>query len=87
MAIGICELMWLKGLLGELQVNPQDPMRLYCDEVIISIAHNPVHDKTNHVENDRHFIKEKIDSGLICTPFIASKLQLVDVFTKGVQNP
>ena len=22
MAIGICELMWLKGLLGELQVNP-----------------------------------------------------------------
>lgn len=45
-------------------------MRLYCDEVIISIAHNPVHDKTNHVENDRHFIKEKIDSGLICTDFL-----------------
>ena len=38
-------------------------------------------------KNDRHFIKENIDSGLICTSFIASKLQLFDVFTKGVQNP
>ena len=31
--------------------------------------------------------KRKIASGVICTPFISSKLQLVDVFTKGVPNP
>ena len=61
-------------------------MRLYCDnKAVISITHNLVqHDKTKHVEIDRYFIKEKIDSGLICTPFVGSKLQLVDVFTKGV---
>ena len=41
---------------------------------------------TKYVEIDRRFIKEKIDSELICTSFVASKLQLVDVFTKGVQN-
>ena len=46
----------------------------------ISIAHNPVrHDKTKHVEIDRHFIEEKIDSGLICPLFVASKPQLADV--------
>ena len=64
-------------------------MRLYCDKkTTINIAHNPVqHDMTKHVEINRHFIKEKIDSGLICTLFVAVKLQLVVVLTKGVQNP
>lgn len=37
----------------------------------INIAHNLVqHDCTKHIENDRHFIKEKLDSGLITTPFV-----------------
>ncbi|KAL6338368.1 hypothetical protein AAG906_018739 [Vitis piasezkii] len=77
MALGIYELMWLKGLLRELQVNLENPMRLYCDnKAAINIAHNLVqHDRTKH-----------IDSGLICTSFVASKLQLADVFTKGVQK-
>ena len=54
-------------LLRELQVNFENPMRLYCDnKVAINITHNPVqHDKTKHVEIDIHFIEEKIDSGLI----------------------
>ncbi|KAA0041009.1 reverse transcriptase [Cucumis melo var. makuwa] len=39
----------------------------------ISIANNPVqHDKTKHVEIDRHFIKERLDSGSICIPYIPS---------------
>ncbi|RVW12495.1 Copia protein [Vitis vinifera] len=43
MALGICELMWLKGLLRELQVNLENPMRLYCgNKSTINIAHNPV---------------------------------------------
>ena len=85
MALG----MWLKGLLRELQVNLMNPMRLYCDnKAAISIAHNPVqHDRTKHVKIDRHFIKEKIASRLIFTSFVASKLQLVVIFAKGVQNP
>ena len=89
MALGICELMWLKGLLRELKVNLENPMRLYCDKkTTININHNPIqHNRTKHVEIDRHFIKENIDNGLICTPFVASKLQLANVFIKGVQNP
>ena len=31
-----------------------------------------------------HFIKEKLDSGLICTPFVSTKDQLADVLTKGL---
>jgi hypothetical protein len=38
-------------------------MRLYCDnKSAIGIAHNSVqHDRTKHVEVDKHFIKEKIE--------------------------
>ena len=48
-------------------------MRLYYDnKSAISIAHNPrQHDRTKHIGIDRHFIKEKLDSGLICTPYVS----------------
>ncbi|TYJ98049.1 reverse transcriptase [Cucumis melo var. makuwa] len=51
----------------------------------ISIANNPVqHDRTKHVEIDRHFIKERLDSGSICIPYILSSQQVADVLTKGL---
>ena len=64
-------------------------MKLYCDnKSAISIAHNPVqHDQTKHIEVDRHFIKEKLDSGLICTPYVPSQGQLADILTKGLRTP
>ena len=88
MALGICELMWLNTLLKELHVKVDEPMRLYCDnKAAISIAHNLVqHDRTKHVEIDQHFIKENIDKGVICMPFVASKSQLADVFTKALPS-
>ena len=38
------------------------------------------------MEVDRHFIKEKLKSGLMCTPYVSSGNQLADVFTKGLNN-
>ncbi|RDX75634.1 Copia protein, partial [Mucuna pruriens] len=61
------------------------PMKLYFDnKSTISIAHNPIqHDRTKHMEVDRHFIKEKLDSSLICTPYVLSQGQLANILTKG----
>ena len=72
MVAGICELLWVKIILEDLKVQWSKPMKLYCDnKLAISIAHNPVqHNQTKHIEIDRHFIKEKLDSGLICTPYV-----------------
>lgn len=64
-------------------------MSLYCDhKATISIAHNSIlHDKTMQIEVDRNFIKEKIQSGQICMPFLKTKDQLADLFTKRLGDP
>ncbi|EXB74504.1 Copia protein [Morus notabilis] len=63
MAHGVCEILWIERILDELRRPVEMPMKLYCDnKAAISIAHNPVqHDRTKHVEIDRHFIKEKLE--------------------------
>jgi len=86
MAQGVCELLWMKIILDDLKIKYEAPMGLACDnKPAISIAHNPVqHDQTKHIEIDRHFIKEKLDDGLIATEYIPSRLQLANMFTKGL---
>ena len=61
-------------------------MKLFCDnKTAISIANNLVqHDITKHVEIDRHFIKQKLDSGSICIPYIPSSQQIADILTEGL---
>ena len=85
-AKGITEVLWIRKLLEELKCQQQEACNLYCDnKAAISISENPVqHDRTKHVEIDRHFIKEKLEKGIITLPFIRSKDQLTDILTKTV---
>lgn len=63
-------------------------MQLYCDnQAAREIANNHVqHDRTKHVEVDRHFIKEKLDTNLVTIPFVKSEQQLADVLTHAVSG-
>ncbi|RVW99495.1 Copia protein [Vitis vinifera] len=85
-ALGICEVLWIRQLLEELKISSTLPMKLCCDnKTTILIAHNLVlHDRTKHVEIDKHFIKEKLKNGLICIPYIPTTEQVADVLTKGI---
>jgi len=86
MALSLCEMLWLKDLLKELRVLRNETMMLHCDNVAaINIANNPVQfDRTKHVEIDRFFIKEKLDSGALRLEYVKSRSQLADCFTKGL---
>ncbi|KAK8949545.1 Two pore calcium channel protein 1 [Platanthera zijinensis] len=86
MTQGVCEGLWLKIILQYMGLQVNKPVTIYCDnKTTISIAHNLVqHDRTKHVEVDRHFIKDQLDKRNICTPFVNSFDQLADVFTKGL---
>ncbi|KAA0049849.1 Copia protein [Cucumis melo var. makuwa] len=89
MSLGICKEIWLKKALYDLHQGCETPLMLFCDnKAAITIANNSVqHDRTKHVEIDRHFIKERLDNGSICIPYIASSQQIVDVLTKGLLKP
>jgi hypothetical protein len=88
MAHGVCELLWLRNLLRDLGFKPKQAMNLFCDnKAAIDISHNPVqHDRTKHVEVDRHFIKEKLEAKLIALPFVPTEEQLADILTKAVSS-
>ncbi|PRQ43270.1 putative RNA-directed DNA polymerase [Rosa chinensis] len=88
MAHGVCELLWLRNLLRDLGFKLESTMQLYCDnKAAIDISQNPVqHDRTKHVEVDRHFIKEKLDAKIISFPFVPTEEQLADILTKGVSR-
>ncbi|KAL6328004.1 hypothetical protein AAG906_031348 [Vitis piasezkii] len=83
-ARSICEGIWLNRLLEELRVPLKHPMVLYCDNQAPSIAKNPVHhDRTKHVEIDRHFIKEKIEEGVFKVSY-TRQTSNGDILTKAL---
>ena len=71
-AKGITEIMWLKKLLSELHFPQKKACKLFCDnKAAINISGNLVqHDRTKHVEIDRHFINEKLENKIISLPFV-----------------
>lgn len=88
MAKGLCELLWLRRLMTEIGFAPNCEMNLFCDnKATIDISHNPVqHDRTKHVEVDRHFIKQNLEDGIICFPYVKSEDQIADILTKAVSS-
>jgi hypothetical protein len=82
----VSELTWIKQVLVDLKINVNEPMKMFCDnQAARHIASNPVfHEHTKHIEVDCHFIREKVQSKEIETPFVKSEDQLADIFTKGL---
>ena len=76
---GLTGVSWLRRLMKELDLFSQKTCQLFCDNKA-AISENPAqHDKTKHVEVDRHFIKEIIEAGIVAFPYIRSEDQLADI--------
>ncbi|XP_057529852.1 uncharacterized mitochondrial protein AtMg00810-like [Amaranthus tricolor] len=83
------ELAWLTRLLHEFTIPTVIPVPLKCDnQAAIYIAKNPVyHERTKHIALDCHFVREKLQDGLISLSYIPTKQQLADIFTKSLSWP
>ena len=86
MATVTSEVVWLITLLKTFGLEHNHVASLYCDsKAAIYIATNPVfHNKTKHIELDCHFIKEKIQAGVIKTFYVPTRHQIADFFTKAL---
>nr|GEU76282.1 hypothetical protein [Tanacetum cinerariifolium] len=53
----------------------------------IAISYNPVqHSRTKHIDVRYHFIKEKVEKGIIELFFVETEYQLADLFTKALSE-
>jgi len=88
LASTVAELVWLVGLLRSLDVEITLPVNIYSDsKSAIQLAANPVyHERTKHIEIDCHFIREKLQQGLINISYIPTQSQPADVLTKGLNR-
>ena len=82
------EIMWLQQLLMEVSVKTPVLAKLWCDnQAALHIASNPVfHEQIKHIEIDCHFVREKIQLGLIYAGYVKTGEQLDDIFTKALDG-
>nr|GFA36334.1 copia protein [Tanacetum cinerariifolium] len=65
-----------------------DKIPMYCDsKAAIAISCNPVqHSRTKHIDVRYHFIKEKVQNGIVELFFVGTEYQLADMFTKALSE-
>lgn len=84
MANATAELVWIQSVLGELGISQSQAPILWCDNLGATyLSANPVfYARTKHIENDFHFVRERVARRALEIRFVSSHDQLADGFTK-----
>lgn len=80
----VAEVVWLTTLMKELGDGIEMHVEVYSDSktALQIVANSVFHEKTKHIEIDCHFIRQKIQEGLVKTKHVGTKDQTVDILTK-----
>ncbi len=81
------EAVWLKLLLESLGF-PQGTVSIFEDnQACIALTKNPqFHNRTKHIQIHYHGIREYVKQGEVIFPYISTKDQIGDLFTKGLSG-
>ena len=84
MANATAEVMWIQQLLYGLGIKAPQSARLWCGNIAATYpsANLVFHTRTEHIEVDFHFIRERVARKLLDIRFIPRGDQLADDFTK-----
>ena len=78
------ELLWLTGLLKDLQVEVSDPTMIYYDNInTIQLVKNPVfHAWTKHIKVQYQFVCKHVLSSEVKLVFVPTHWHTTNIFTK-----
>lgn len=87
MATTVTELVWILGLMKELGIEVKQPVQIFTDSkaAMQIAAHLVYHERTKHIETDCHYIREKINQGMVTTRYVSTRDQPADLLTKGLK--
>ncbi|GJS42465.1 ribonuclease H-like domain-containing protein [Tanacetum coccineum] len=88
-AAGCCaNILWMKSQCTDYDIIYEKVPIFYDNTSAIAISNNPVlHLRTKHIDIRYHFIRDHILKGDIELHFIPTQYQLVDIFTKPLDEP
>ena len=83
------EVSWYWNILTELHMTPAHPIVVYSDsQSAMNLSANPVfHERSKHIANKWHHIREMIYEGLISIAKVHTDENLADALTKAVPGP
>lgn len=86
MSDALKQIKWLRRLLEGLGIKQPGPSRFFCDsKAAIHIAANPVfHERTKHVENDCHTVRDAVKAKTIETIHVTTHSQVAGILTKAL---
>nr|GEZ64326.1 retrovirus-related Pol polyprotein from transposon TNT 1-94 [Tanacetum cinerariifolium] len=79
------QVLWMRTQLTNYGFHFDKIPMYYDSKAAITISYNPVqHSCTKHIDVRYHFIKEKVEKGIVELFFVRTEYQLADLFTKAL---
>jgi hypothetical protein len=77
----------MKATLKDFGINFKNVPLLCDNESVVKLTNNPVqHQRTKHIDVRHHFIRDHQQKGDIAIESVGTKDQLVDLFTKPLDE-
>nr|GFA98490.1 retrovirus-related Pol polyprotein from transposon TNT 1-94 [Tanacetum cinerariifolium] len=78
-------ILWMRSQLSDYGFD-FNKIPLYCDNrsAIALCCNNVQHSRSKHIDIHHHFIREKVERGVVKLYFVSTDYQLADIFTKAL---